>query len=260
MNISSVLNQIILFLVLVHIIFGIALFILQKSFIYYPNTQDISSCSLFSEYTYVVENQTRLYYKEGSSTQVIVFYHGNAGTVCDRGYVKDLLEQTNHSIIFVEYTGFGQGSGNPSKNALLQNVRDTVAFIDSKHITSVTILGESLGTGPASYHTTIQDVQNILLVTPFSSIVDVARNAYSIYPVSLLIHQNFDNVQWLKDFQGNVSLFHGDTDTIIPHALSEKLYVNIISKNKNYFLYEREGHNNLWNNGKFKKDILSKLE
>lgn len=260
MNLLSLFYNILAVIIISYILFGVILFFAQKSFIYYPDNQNMTSCSNFKDYSYETKNNTRFLFKENSSASLIVFYHGNFGSVCDRSYVKGVLEKTNHSILFVEYTGYSNDSKNPSKDAILQNVQDTISFIKQKNYSKTILVGESLGSGAASYHASLVKVDNLLLITPFSSITDVAKKTYSSYPVSILVHQNFDNIKYLEKYQNNVSIFHGSNDKVIPLSLSQKLFDSIQSKSKEFYLYENYGHNNLWSSNKFEDDFLKNIK
>lgn len=259
MNIISILYHICIIVLLVYILFGLFLFFAQKSIIYFPDSQDMTSCSQFTEYEYVKHNETRMLFKEGSSDLVIIFYHGNFGSVCDRNYVKIHLEKTNHSILFPEYTGFSNDSKKPNKKDILQNVKDVNSFIKTKDFKNSTLIGESLGSGPASYHTTLANITTIILISPFSSIVDVGKERYWFYPLQLLVTENFDNTKWLKNYKNKIFIFHGKNDTDVPQKLSQKLFDSVQTTHKKYYTYDNLGHNDLWESKEFIDDFQKSI-
>jgi len=254
MNLKKGLIILFIAIVAVYLIFGILLFFMQKSMIYYPDKQGFDNCVDFNDYQKVEFNGTRFYYKENSAN-LIVFYHGNAGSACDRSYLKSIFEQTNKSIIFAEYSGYSNDSKNPGIDLILEDVQNIHNFIVEKSFDNINVYGESIGTGAASYHASLGNVDNLILVSPFSTMERVVQSKYIIYPASLLLTEKYDNLKWLKNFNGSVRIIHGNSDSIIPHELSQELFDNIPSKDKEYVLIEGGGHNDLWGSNDFVDNI-----
>jgi len=197
--------------------------------------------------------QSKMIKEVGNS--VIAFYHGNAGSACHRSVLKELVESSNSSILFVEYFGYSSPELNPSKNKILLDTRNVVSFLNEKKFNEVVVFGESLGASVASYHSSISDVDKLFLVAPFSSIVDVAQFHYSFYPVGLMVRENYDTIDFLREFAGEVLIVHGANDKIIPVELSKKLYDSIDSENKSYFKIDGFGHNDIYSSSEVQELI-----
>ena len=71
-------------LLIIYCLFGLFLFLNQKSMLYYPDNQDFANCDRFDDYQKINFQGTRFYLKEESLDSVLVYYHGNAGSSCDR--------------------------------------------------------------------------------------------------------------------------------------------------------------------------------
>ncbi len=254
------LNILLFFLLLFfifYLIFGVFLFFNQKNMLYFPDNQDFNNCPGFLDYEKINHNGTRFYYQNVSNDDVIVYYHGNAGSACDRARFRSTFEKTNKSLIFVEYAGYSDDKRKPSKDLILNDVRNIDDFIRKSNFKNIFVYGQSLGSGAASYHTNIGKVNHIILVSPFSSIADVAQSRFLIYPARLILTENFDNVKWLEAFDGNIIFFHGDRDRVVPQRFSKKLYETIHAENKSYVLIEDYGHNDTWNSEKFKRNLVN---
>jgi uncharacterized protein len=243
--IKRLLIRLIVSAVSVYILFGFMLFFNQRSMIYYPDNQNFDNCLGFYDYEKVTHNGTRFYFMNSSKERVIVHYHGNAGSACDRSYLRRFFELSNSSVIFVEYAGYSNDIRKPRRDLILQDVKNMNDFISINGFKDVIIYGESIGSGPASYHSYIGDVESIILVAPFSRMSDIAKLNYKFYPVSLLLREEYDNIYWLNDFDGNLIVFHGEHDSIVPAKLSFKLYETVSSENKEYILIEGKDHNDL---------------
>lgn len=253
MPLGNIVIKIFVFLLAIYIIFGILLFFFQKSFIYYPNNQNFEECDGFKDYKKLSFNKTRFYFKDNSKEKVIVYYHGNAGSACDRSRVKDVFEQSKSSLIFVEYAGYSNDQKKPSRDLILKDVENIHTFIKEKDYNKVIIYGQSIGSGAASYHAYLGNVDNLILVTPFSRLSDVVRANYGIYPISIMLREEYDNVKWLRDYHGSLVIIHGDSDRIILPRFSQNLFDEILLENKEYILIEDVGHNDIWLSSEFKK-------
>lgn len=222
------------------------MFICQKRFIHYPNNQDFNSCTNFKDSEKLNIDGTRIYYKENSE-KLIIFYHGNAGSVCDRIYLKERFEKLNLSYIFVEYAGYSNESRTPSKALLMKDVLNVNRFVIDKKFSKITIMGESLGTALATYQSTILTVDKLLLISPFFSIEDLVKKDFKIYPISLILTENYNNARWVKKSKAkNIEIIHGREDEIIPIEQSRKLYQEINITNKKIIEVDRAHHNDIY--------------
>jgi uncharacterized protein len=229
-----------------YLLFGLFLFLNQKSFIYYPDKQDFNSCKEFSDAEKIVVNGTKIYFKNNSDIMV-VFYHGNAGSACDRSFIKNQIEKVGYSYAFVEYAGYSNDTKKTSKNRILKDVENTNSFLLQKNYKEIIVIGESIGTGPASYHSSISHVSKLVLISPFNKLSDVAKKTYSLYPLSILLTENYDNEKWLKYYNGAVLIIHGDKDTFVPSDLSLKLFNTLTAKDKQYKIINGASHNDIYN-------------
>lgn len=258
--ITPVLKKFILVSIVLYVLIGLLLYFFQKSLLYHPNKQDFYTCKGFKEYEKKSVNDTRFYYKQGNNETVIVHYHGNAGSTCDRSFTRPMFEQFDASIIYVEYAGYSNDTVRPSKDLILKDVKNIHNFIYKKGFTNIIVYGQSLGSAAASYHAYLGNVNHLILVTPFSTLQEVAQSMYVIYPASLILTEKYDNIKWLKDYENNLLIIHGDNDKVIPHKFSKKLYDKLSNKNKEYILIKGSGHNDIWSHSKFQYTLTSFLK
>jgi len=253
-------KNIILVLIGIYILIGLLLYFFQKSLLYFPNKQDFYSCKGFKEYKKKTINGTRFYFKQGNDEAVIIHYHGNAGSTCDRSFTKPMFEQFDASIIYVEYAGYSNDTVRPSKERILNDVKNMDNFTRKKGFTNVIVYGQSLGAAAASYHAYLGNVKHLILVSPFSTLQELAQSMYKIYPASLILTEKYDNIKCLKEYANNLLIIHGDKDEIIPPKFSKRLYNNVSNKNKEYILIEGSGHNDIWSHSKFQHTLATFLD
>ena len=255
-KIFSMIIRIVSIALTTYILFGAFLYFNQRSMIYYPSDQDFQRCDGFSDYEKRGFKRTRFYYKQGAQNHVIVYYHGNGGSACDRSAIKSLFEQSHATVLFVEYAGYSNDDRKPSQNLILEDVRHIHEYISRGGYEHVTVYGQSIGAAAASYHASLGNVDQLLLVTPFSSLVDVAQSKFPLYPASLLLREKYDAVEWVQRYDGSLLILHGDRDRIIPNELSKKLFSASPSTEKDYVLIHDVGHNDIWSSPQFHSAVI----
>ncbi|MFO7807663.1 MAG: alpha/beta hydrolase [Candidatus Moraniibacteriota bacterium] len=242
--------------VFVYVLFGFYLFFAQKSILYHPDDQDFKDCRGFREYEKLEHDGTRFYFKKDSDDEAVVYYHGNAGSACDRSDLKSTFEKTGASLYFVEYSGYSNDKVKPSRKLILKDVENIYDYINKKDYNEITVYGQSIGSSVASYHAYLGGVDNLMLTSSFAELSKVAQAKYFIYPASLLLTEEYNNAEWLSEYQGRARLIHGDSDSIIPHKHSKELYDLLQNPHKSYVLIEGRGHNNIWLSRNFRKEVV----
>ena len=244
---KKIIKVAIILILSIYIIFGFILFIFQKKFVYYPDNQNFNYCDGFKDSQKININGTKAYYKKNSE-KLVVFYHGNAGSACARSFLKDEFEKQGLSYIFVEYSGYSADTKRPSKELLMKNVENINQFIKSQNFSEVAIAGESLGTSLAVYHSSIANTDKLLLISPFYSMLDIAKVNYGMYPVSLMLTENYDSSEWMKNSQTkDVEIIHGSADDIVPINQSKMLFNEVPTANKKFVEVLGAHHNDIYN-------------
>jgi pimeloyl-ACP methyl ester carboxylesterase len=90
------------------------------------------------------------------------------------------------------------------------------------------LIGESLGSGVASHlaATFPEQVAGLLLVTPFSSLHDVAAHHFKLLPVRTLLSERYDSMEALSHYRGPVAFLLAGQDEVVPKILGQRLHDN----------------------------------
>ncbi|MCU0653450.1 MAG: alpha/beta hydrolase [Candidatus Pacebacteria bacterium] len=234
-------------LAVVYVAFGAALFASQKEIIYRPDRQDFTACANFADSEKLNLNGTRAYYKKNSG-DLVVFYHGNAGSACDMAFLKDIFEKNGLSYIFVEYAGYSSDERKPSKTLLMKDAENVNEFIKNGDFAEITVMGHSLGAALAVYHSSMANIDKLLLVAPFCSMADLAQRDYYFYPVRSMLTENYDSGSLIAASRAkSIEIIHGTDDESIPFEQSEKLFSKIKNNDKRLIKVARAHHNDIWN-------------
>jgi uncharacterized protein len=94
--------------------------------------------------------------------------------------------------------------------------------LQARRAAPVLLLGESLGSGVAAHVAAAlpEQVAGLLLVTPFQSLLAVARHHLPWLPVSLLLRDRFESGQLLADYVGPLVIVTASDDNIVPARLA----------------------------------------
>ncbi len=245
MEIPQIIIDLLIIGLITYFFFGIFLYVSQRKMLYHPSSQNFDDCKGFEDSEKVKLEDTRMYFKNVSDT-LLVYYHGNAGSACDRSFIKERFESLDLSHLFVEYTGYSDDDKKPSKERLLKNVEDVKEFISEKDFDNVIVVGSSLGTSMASYHAKISRVDKLLLISPYVSTVEVGKDLYPLYPIGWLLKDNYKNFEWLQDYNNPLLVIHPGEDSVVAPKHGKKLYEKLNVEDKEFILLENVGHNDVF--------------
>jgi len=219
------LKRLLAFLLAVYVLVLVGCAALQRKFLFYP-THHNSSNGLSA---WRKEERIIGYAREVAAPQnVWLVLHGNAGQASDRAYALASFS-TNDSVFILEYPGYGAREGKPSRASFDAAAAEAYQFLRKNFPkTPVCLMGESIGTGPASaLANQSPPPDKIALVVPFDKLTRVAAHHFPFLPVSLLLEANWDNVRSLSRYNGQVEIFAAADDTVIPISRAKALAGNI---------------------------------
>ncbi len=241
--------------ILVYLLFVAALFIMQRSMIYFPDTsrpEPIQSAEIVKVVTQDKQELESWYFAPKISEKpVIVFFHGNAGNYGQRFYKVQSYLEAGYGILLAEYRGYGGNTGKPSEQGFYQDARAYINWlISDKKLKArqIILYGESIGSGAAVQMATEYDVAGLILESPFSSLVDVAARQYPFVPVKYLLKDKFVNIEKIHAIKTPLLVIHGDKDEVIPIALSKKLF-KAARNPKKFIEFPQARHNDLYDYG-----------
>jgi pimeloyl-ACP methyl ester carboxylesterase len=181
--------------------------------------------------------------------RALLVFHGNAGCALDRVYFVEGFEAVSRKPLWdvhlFEYPGYGARSGSPSEKEI-KKAAESAAKVLLAEGRPLFLLGESLGSGVASHlaGTLGRDISGIILVTPFTSLLEVARIHYSFLPIDLLMTEKYDSMEALKNYRGPAAFIMAEMDEIVPARLGLNLH-DAFSGPKRLWIQKGRTHNTL---------------
>jgi len=116
------------------------------------------------------------------------FLHGNGGSLQEWLTSTELYRRTGFDLFIIDYRGYGKSTGRIESEAQLHaDVRAAWQAIAPEYAGKKMVLyGRSLGTGLATRLATEVHADLLVLVSPYSSLRDLAREHYSWVPGAVL--------------------------------------------------------------------------
>jgi len=156
----------------------------------------------------------------------ILIVYGNASwTVGCAHYANEIQEVAPYDVYLLEYPGYADRQGNPSQ-ARAFSAADEAFRLLSTNNQPVYILGESLGTGVASYlaGTYTNQVAGIMLLSPFNRLTGVAQYRMPYLPAWLLLVDRFPSETYLCRYHGPLGVMVDAQDRVVPEKFGRQLY------------------------------------
>jgi pimeloyl-ACP methyl ester carboxylesterase len=144
----------------------------------------------------------------------------------------------------MNYRGYGGSTGSPSEGALFS---DAVALYDEVADThkEVIVMGRSLGTGVAVYLAESRPVKALILVTPYESMVALARHYYPFLPVNPLLKDRYESHRRAPRIEVPILALMAERDEVIPAKISSGLVAAFNPGTVEEVVIEGAGHNTI---------------
>lgn len=236
-----------LLLVTLYSVLVVAVYSSQRYLQYFPSHEDMALAGTETFQPLKTNAGVFLGYVKEVPTprKTILFFHGNGGEAIHRDWVKHLDRNNDINIILAEYPGYGGSPGKPTEEAIFARALETFDEAQSRYNVPILVIGESLGTGVASYVASKRPAVGLELIAPFTSAVDLASSIYWFMPVRFLMSDRFDSSRHLQNLTIPLRIVHGTNDEVIPVAHAQKLYERYPGENKAFEEIPGFGHNNI---------------
>ena len=224
------------------VIFGVSyslaclsIFSLQKRFIYAP----VPAHPKNKRVKKIYNNKGQLLaldFDREYSEHTIILFHGRDRNAGFRGHYSKILGRKTRLLV-IEYPGFGENHKEKlSKAIILKHCHEAMMHILSTIEGPFTVVGESLGSGIASEIANFYKLPKLILITPYSTMADLAQNRFWYFPTRFLLQHNYDSINNLKAYEGEVLFVISENDILIPTKFGKKLLNSFYGNKKEIFV------------------------
>lgn len=234
-----------------YLLIAILLYVFQRQFLYFPTTtyehsfERMSLSSQGEALEIIVLNK--------GNDEALIYFGGNAEAVVANGqeFSSNFSDVTTY---LVNYRGYGGSSGKPTE---VGNYADALTIYDKvkESHTDISVAGRSLGSGVATYLAANRRIENVILITPYDSILSLAKKQYSIFPIKFLLKDHYDSMSRVKDIKSKVLVITAESDQVIPMSHTQNLIKEFQNDQVSLKVIKGAGHNNLSNSSDYYKVI-----
>ena len=232
--------------IIIYIVSCIGIYFVQRSLIYHPS----SFANKIGKIITIKNDQNiNILAANTNKSKVIIYFGGNAENVnySISDYINNFSE---YAIYMMNYRGFNGSGGSPNEKNLIADANKLFDLIE-KNYTEIIVIGRSLGSGIAIQLAAQKQIDKLVLITPFRSLLDIAKRQYWFFPVNILLKDKYLSYQFAPKIKAKTLILIAGEDEIIPPENSIKL-VNYFSNSlPEYKIFKGENHNSLSNNIQF---------
>lgn len=154
----------------------------------------------------------------------VIFFHGNAGNLQGWGGYARFFTDLGYDFYLFDYRGYGKSGGEISSQKQLYADADLMmeSVLQEYDAGEVTALGYSVGSGLAARAAQKYGAKRLILIAPYFSLEDLAREKMPFVP-KFLIKYKIPTFEFVGDFGGPVTIFHGEHDELIGVDNSRRL-------------------------------------
>lgn len=237
------------------------MYLAQDGLIFHPQPLTESQRSAVLKNTsaqsiFIDADNARLHAWHIPGDPLVIYFGGNAEQVS--WMLEEAAARTpGVGWLLVDYRGYGSSGGAPSEQAL---VADALRWFDHvKTSRKIYVFGRSLGSGVAVQLAAQRPVAGVILVTPFDSLVDVARRHYPFLPVNWMLKHRFDSVSLAPKIGAPLLCVVAMDDEIIPVEHAKRLH-DAWGGPKRWVALEGAGHNSTDNAASYWTSIVAFLK
>ena len=242
--------QLVLIIFFLYFFVLVFLYFYQRNLLYHPNENNYSGDKILVDIKEVkirtsdgIELLGWYHEKDLKNFKTIVFFHGNAGTLDNRIHKINHFKDMNINFLIISWRGFSGNLGKPSEKGLYLDGESAINWLKGKGLkdNDIILYGESLGTGIATHIAQNYKFAGVILESPFTSMVDAAKNVYPYFPIKLLLKDKYKSDKKIKNLNSPILIMHGKADKIVPFWMGKKLY-ELANEPKYSYFPEKDNH------------------
>ena len=241
----------ILFIIfIIYLLISLILFFSQRSLLYHPSENNYSEDNLtvsIDKIKIITKDNIELlgwhHKKDSKNYKTILFLHGNAGSLENRIHKINHFENMNINFLIIAWRGFSGNKGKPTEKGLYEDANSAINWLEKEGVIkkNIIIYGESLGTGVATEIAQNNNFAGIILESPFTSMVDAAKNKYPFLPIRFLLKDKYESDKKIQNIKSPILIMHGEVDKIVPFWMGKKIY-DIANEPKYSYFTKYDNH------------------
>ena len=205
----------------------------------------------FEERWFVIENETRIHSihaKTDSAKGLVIFYHGNGGSAETQSAKFSLFLDNGYDMLYPDYRGYGHSEGAMwDEDDLVGDMKFVYTEMKMEYAEdNIIVLGYSLGSGVAALVAAANDPKELVIWTPYYSMMDMKNAEYWFLP-DFLVRYPLRTDLALQEIDEPITIFYAGDDERLPVDRAIGL-TEFLDENDQFFILEGQGHNGVYFN------------
>jgi len=185
---------------------------------------------------------------------VVLYFKGNMGNVGHSERLATLFLGLGYDVVSMDYRGSGKSRGKMSEEKLLTDAEQWHDWATQNYGKKVKVVGYSLGTTFASHIAAVKEVSHTILFAPMRSVEDIAAQRYPYMP-RFITRYPFRNYEKLSRTKGQVVIYHGTADQVIPYESGAALRT-VLDDDDTFYSVKGANHYNIALRHEVQSDII----
>ena len=163
----------------------------------------------------------------GRSSQVLLFFHGNAGNISHRLDSIRQFHDLGLSVLIIDYRGYGQSGGKTTEKGIYRDADAAWRYLTEDRGLSdsdIVVFGRSLGASVAAWLAAQEQPLALIVESSFTSIPDIAQELYPWLPARWLSRFSHATRDYIQDVRCPVLVAHSRDDEIIPFHHGQAIF------------------------------------
>ena len=221
--------------------------VFQRAFIYMPTPATPAHAAAFT--LEVPDAKVRISSRPHDGPKAVVYFGGNAEDVAHT--VPELAQLFPDRAIFgMHYRGYSGSSGRPAEAALRSDARALFESVHARH-PDVIVVGRSLGSSLAIQLAAEEPVSRLVLITPFDSILSIAKRVAPFLPMSLLLRDKYESWRYAPRVTCPTLVIAASHDELVPLADTRRLVAGFAPDVATLRIVEGTDHNSVSGEAEF---------
>jgi dipeptidyl aminopeptidase/acylaminoacyl peptidase len=134
------------------------------------------------------------------------------------------------AVLAVNYRGYGESHGVPAEIHMIEDgcmLFDWMAARVHVDPSRIAVVGRSLGSGVAVQVAKERPVHSVVLITPYDSIVAIAKRKFRVMPVEYMLRHRFESIKYAPALKAPTYVLRAEDDDIVPHSHTDQLVAKL---------------------------------
>jgi dipeptidyl aminopeptidase/acylaminoacyl peptidase len=135
------------------------------------------------------------------------------------------------TVLAVNYRGYGKSQGIPGEQHIVDDARMLFDWLSQRgHVdpTKIAVVGRSLGSGVAIQVAMKRPVHSLVLITPYDSILAIARKRFRAMPIGFILRHKFESIKHATLLTAPTYVLRAAQDVVVPHSHTDLLVAKLV--------------------------------